>query len=98
MRAYACWSVEIRKLLVANRGEIALRVFRAARSLGLATVAVAAPDDRASLHARSADELREVASYLDADALVAAARDADADAVHPGYGFLAENAAFAAAV
>jgi len=90
--------VEIRKLLVANRAEIAVRVFRAARSLGMATVAVAAPDDAGSLHARSADETREVGSYLDGDALVRAARDAGADAVHPGYGFLAENADFAAAV
>jgi acetyl/propionyl-CoA carboxylase alpha subunit len=90
--------VEIRKLLVANRGEIALRVFRAARSLGMETVAVAAPDDAGSLHARSADETREVASYLDADAIVGAALEASADAVHPGYGFLAENADFATAV
>jgi acetyl/propionyl-CoA carboxylase alpha subunit len=87
--------VEIRKLLVANRGEIALRVFRAARSLSIATVAVAAPDDLGALHARSADETREVASYLDADEHIRAAREAGADAIHPGYGFLAENADFA---
>ena len=96
--AYACRTVEARKLLVANRGEIALRVFRTARALGLATVAVAAPDDRGSLHARSADECLDVDSYLDAGALVQAALRSGADAVHPGYGFLAESADFAAAV
>jgi acetyl/propionyl-CoA carboxylase alpha subunit len=85
----------VEKVLVANRGEIALRVFRAARSLGLATVAVAAPDDLGSLHARSADELVEIGSYLDPAEHVRAAREVGADAVHPGYGFLAENAGFA---
>jgi len=79
-------------LLVANRGEIALRVFRTARRLGMATVAVAAPDDTRSLHARSADRTVAVGSYLDPHELVRAAREAGADAVHPGYGFLAENA------
>ena len=88
----------IRKLLVANRGEIALRVFRACGELGISTVAVVAPDDRGSLHARSADELMEIGSYLDAAEHVRAARAAGADAVHPGYGFLAENAGFAEAV
>jgi acetyl/propionyl-CoA carboxylase alpha subunit len=90
--------VEIRKLLVANRGEIALRVFRAARSLGIATVAVAAPDDGHSLHARSADETLTVGSYLDAAEHIRAARAAGADAIHPGYGFLAESGDFAEAV
>ena len=88
----------IRKVLVANRGEIALRVFRACRELGIATVAVAAPDDRGSLHARSADETVPIAGYLDAREHVRAAREAGADAVHPGYGFLAESPEFAAAV
>jgi acetyl-CoA/propionyl-CoA carboxylase, biotin carboxylase, biotin carboxyl carrier protein len=88
----------VETLLVANRGEIALRVFRAGRSLGIATVAVAAPDDAGSLHARSADRVVEIASYLDPAEHVRAAREAGADAVHPGYGFLAENAGFAAAV
>jgi len=86
------------KVLVANRGEIALRVFRAARGLGLSTVAVVAPDDAGSLHARSADETVEIASYLDAAEHVRAAREAGADAVHPGYGFLAESGDFAEAV
>jgi acetyl/propionyl-CoA carboxylase alpha subunit len=86
------------KLLVANRGEIALRVFRAARALGIATVAVVAPDDRGSLHAREADELVEIASYLDAGEHVRAARESGADAIHPGYGFLAESGTFADAV
>ncbi len=88
----------IRKLLVANRGEIALRVFRACRELGIATVAVAAPDDRGALHARSGDETVEIASYLASEEHVRAAREAGADAIHPGYGFLAENADFAEAV
>ncbi|SNS51937.1 acetyl-CoA carboxylase family protein [Actinomadura mexicana] len=88
-------------ILVANRGEIALRVVRAASELGLRTVAVHTRDDAASPHARRADETRVLpgegaAGYLDADALIAAAKDAGATAVHPGYGFLSENAGFAA--
>ena len=88
----------MRKLLVANRGEIALRVFRACRELGIATVAVAPADDRGSLHARSADETLEISSYLDASEHIRAAEDSGADAIHPGYGFLAESAEFAAGV
>jgi acetyl/propionyl-CoA carboxylase alpha subunit len=88
----------VQKVLVANRGEIALRVFRAARGLGLGCVAVVAPDDAGSLHARSADETVVVSSYLDADEHVRAARASGADAIHPGYGFLAENGDFAEAV
>jgi acetyl-CoA/propionyl-CoA carboxylase, biotin carboxylase, biotin carboxyl carrier protein len=88
----------IDKVLVANRGEIALRVFRACRQLGIGTVAVAAPDDRSSLHARSADETVEIASYLHLEEHIRAARQTGADAVHPGYGFLAESPDFAAAV
>jgi acetyl/propionyl-CoA carboxylase alpha subunit len=90
--------VRIRKLLVANRGEIALRVFRACRELGIATVAVVAPDDAGSLHARSAAEMTEVASYLFSEEQIRAAKRVGADAVHPGYGFLAENPDFAEAV
>ena len=88
----------MQKVLVANRGEIALRVFRAARELGLGTVAVAAPDDTGSLHARSADEVIEITSYLDSEEHIRAAQQAGADSVHPGYGFLAENGDFAEAV
>src|ERR671931_2560190 len=88
----------IRKLLVANRGEIALRVFRACRDLGIGTLAVAAPDDRGSLHARSADETVEIASYLHSEEHVRAARASGAEAIHPGYGFLAESPDFAEAV
>ena len=88
----------IRKVLVANRGEIALRVFRACRELGIATVAVAPEDDAGSLHARQADETVAVASYLDPAEHVRAAKAAGADAVHPGYGSLAESPEFAAAV
>jgi acetyl/propionyl-CoA carboxylase alpha subunit len=90
--------VGIQKLLVANRGEIALRVFRACSELGIATVAVAPDDDSGSLHARSADEAVRITSYLDAAEHVRAARETGADAVHPGYGFLAENPEFAEAV
>jgi acetyl/propionyl-CoA carboxylase alpha subunit len=90
--------VAISKLLVANRGEIALRVFRTARRLGISTVAVAAPDDARSLHARAADATVSVRSYLDAAEIVRAARESGADAVHPGYGFLAESPELAAAV
>jgi acetyl/propionyl-CoA carboxylase alpha subunit len=88
----------IRKLLVANRGEIAVRVFRTCRELGIATVAVVAPDDRGSLHARTADETVEVASYLHSEEHIRAAKEKGADAIHPGYGFLAENGDFAEAV
>ena len=90
--------MSIRKVLVANRGEIALRVFRTCRRLGIGTVAVAAPDDRGALHARSADETVAVASYLDPAEHVRAARESGADAVHPGYGFLAESPRLAEAV
>jgi acetyl-CoA/propionyl-CoA carboxylase, biotin carboxylase, biotin carboxyl carrier protein len=90
--------VGIEKLLVANRGEIALRVFRACRELGIATVAVAAADDRALEHKRAAGEAVEISSYLEPDEHLRAARETGADAIHPGYGFLAENPEFAAAV
>jgi acetyl/propionyl-CoA carboxylase alpha subunit len=90
--------LEVRKLLVANRGEIALRVFRTARAMGIATVAVAAPDDLGSLHARSADALERVGSYLWSEEHIQAALRSGADAIHPGYGFLAESGDFAEAV
>jgi acetyl/propionyl-CoA carboxylase alpha subunit len=90
--------VAIRRLLVANRGEIALRVFRTCGTLGIETVAVVAPDDRGSLHARSADRTVEIVSYLHSEEHIRAAKEADADAIHPGYGFLAESGDFAEAV
>src|SRR5205085_8503934 len=93
--AYPCRAVAVSKLLVANRGEIALRVFRTARRLGIATVAVAPPDDAGSLHARSAGETVEIASYLYSEEHIRAAKATGADAIHPGYGFLAESPEFA---
>ena len=88
----------IRRLLVANRGEIALRVFRACRELGIEPVAVAPADDQGSLHARSAETTVPILSYLYSEEHIRAAKQAGADAIHPGYGFLAESAAFARAV
>ena len=88
----------IRRLIVANRGEIAARVFRTCERLGIEPVAVAAGDDRGAYHTRCAGQTIEIDSYLDAAELVRAALAAGADAVHPGYGFLAENGDFAEAV
>ncbi len=94
----------IQKLLIANRGEIAVRIIRAARQLGISTVQVMSKADREMLAVRLADEAIEIGpaqatkSYLRPEAIVAAAITAGADAVHPGYGFLSESADFAAAV
>jgi acetyl/propionyl-CoA carboxylase alpha subunit len=88
----------MKRLLVANRGEIALRIFRAARAEGMETVAAVSPNDSGSLHARGADQMIEIASYLDPAEHVRAARESGADAVHPGYGFLSESADLAEAV
>jgi acetyl/propionyl-CoA carboxylase alpha subunit len=85
-------------VLIANRGEIAVRIAATARRLGLATVAVFTPVDAGAPHVDAADVAVEIGSYLDADAVVEAARRAGARSVHPGYGFLSENAAFARAV
>ncbi|SDM08542.1 acetyl-CoA carboxylase biotin carboxylase subunit [Siphonobacter aquaeclarae] len=91
----------IRKLLIANRGEIALRIMRSAREMGIRTVAVFSEADRAAPHVRYADEAVCVGpppsaqSYLQMDVIIAAAQATGADAIHPGYGFLSENAVFA---
>jgi pyruvate carboxylase len=95
----------IRKLLVANRGEIAIRVFRAATELGIRTVAIYSEEDRLSLHRFKADEAYPlgagskgaIGAYLDIPRIIAIARDNGVDAIHPGYGFLSENPEFAEA-
>jgi 3-methylcrotonyl-CoA carboxylase alpha subunit len=85
------------RILIANRGEIACRVMRTAHRLGITAVAVYADADRGALHVRHAPEARRVASYLDIDSVLEAARATRAEAIHPGYGFLSENEDFAAA-
>ena len=89
-----------KKLLIANRGEIAIRIARAAGEDGLATVAIYPADDALSLHVRAADAAHEIPgqgarAYLDIEAVIAAARATGCDALHPGYGFLSENTALA---
>src|SRR3979411_871872 len=90
-----------RKVLIANRGEIALRVISACKEMGIRTVAVYSEADRNSLHVRFADEAicigppRSADSYLNVPAVISAAEIADVDAIHPGYGLLSENANFA---
>src|SRR5579884_3530333 len=93
-----------RKLLVANRSEIAIRVFRSAHELGIRTVAMYSHEDRFALHRFKADEAYRIGrpgeplrAYLDIDNVIALAREHDVDAIHPGYGFLSENAQFARA-
>ena len=94
----------ITKLLIANRGEIACRIMRTARQMGIATVAVYSDADAKALHVRSADEAVHIGpspaaeSYLVGDKIIAAAKETGAEAIHPGYGFLSENAGFAQAV
>src|ERR1041384_3923205 len=95
---------QFKKLLVANRGEIAIRVFRAATELGIRTVAIYAQEDRLGAHRFKADEAYQigegkgpVGAYLDIAGIVALAKEKGVDMIHPGYGFLSENAEFAQA-
>src|SRR5437899_3606715 len=94
----------VRRILVANRGEIAIRVFRSAHELGIRTVAIYSYEDRFALHRFKADEAYRVGkagepirAYLDISRIVELAREVGVDAIHPGYGFLSENADFARA-
>lgn len=93
-----------KKILVANRGEIACRVFRTAKAMGIGTVAVYSDADRDALHVTMADEAVHIGpsasaeSYLVIDKIIAACKQTGADAVHPGYGFLSENKAFCQAL
>src|SRR5712692_4716087 len=92
--------MSLARLLVANRGEIAIRIARAAADLGIPTVGVYSEDDRACLHVRHVDTARVLRgrgprAYLDGEQIIAIARDARCDAIHPGYGFLSEQADFA---
>ncbi len=92
---------KVRKLLVANRSEIAIRAMRAAAELGIATVAIYSEEDRFALHRFKADESyrvgqgrKPIQAYLDIDDILRVAKEAGADAIHPGYGFLSENPDF----
>src|SRR3954452_3491126 len=92
----------IKRLLIANRGEIAIRIAQAASELGIATVGIFSEDDATSLHVKRVDEAvalqgRGASAYLDIAGVVAAARNMSCDAIHPGYGFLSENAGLARA-
>ena len=83
-----------KKILIANRGEIAIRIMCACKEMGIRTVAIYSDVDKNSMHAQFADEAVHIESYLNVDVLIQAALSSQADAIHPGYGFLSENAGF----
>src|SRR5215831_7981908 len=87
----------IRKVLIANRAEIAIRISHTLREIGIQTVGIFTEQDERALHVLSMDESHAVGSYLDAHQIVRTAQESGADAIHPGYGFLSENADFSAA-
>ena len=86
------------KVLVANRSEIACRIFQTCREMGLGTIAICAPGDEQARHLTYADEVHSVKGYLDIESVVSVARESGAKLIHPGYGFLSERPAFASAV
>ena len=93
---------KIEKLLVANRGEIAIRIFRACKEVGISTVAIYSKEDMGGLHRQRADEsylvgkdLGPIEAYLDIEGIIKLAKEMNVDAIHPGYGFLSENIEFA---
>jgi acetyl/propionyl-CoA carboxylase alpha subunit len=87
----------IKKVLVANRGEIAIRIFQTLREMEIESVAVFTEADTAALHVRSGDQIAKIENYIDPGEIIRAAQESGADAIHPGYGFLSENPSLSSA-